>query len=319
MPKTRAFGSSPNSMSRSTDSSFWKEHASATRPGNSASTSSTTRSAGQDSTSAGSCRFAAKEHLLQRVAAQPEPQRLERDHFVGRDVAEVDVRPEMLDEPGLAVLRRRLPDQVLERDGVLDLVDEARAQLAARPVDAGGAAFTALGDDAPGACVELLAHPLHPQVRRNVHLRVLRVDLGEDGEVTSEVGDELELPLARNLDRAVGDLHVREAVFREPMLELVDLVPRVDRLEERAATDDRRTERAVERDLLLEVVRDVARPPAELDDVHEGACGVEQPLDLPQVQPLVDDVGQAALARLSGPRGHTEKSVLKARHSAPPG
>src|SRR5213596_3331099 len=177
MAKTRAFGSSSNNMSSRTDSSFWNEQARATRPRNSSSTSFTTRWAGHVSTSAGSCRLATEQHLLQRVAAQPETQRLERDHLVGRDVAEVDVRAEMLDEPGLALLRRRLPDQRLEGYGVLDLVDEADAKLAARPVDAGGAAFAALGDHAPRARVELLLHPLHPEVGRNVHLGVLRADL----------------------------------------------------------------------------------------------------------------------------------------------
>src|SRR5439155_20417022 len=157
-------------MSSSTDSSFWKEQARATRPGNSSSRSSTTRCAGHDSTSAGSCRLATEQHLLQRVAAQAETQRLERDHLVGRDVAEVDVRAEMLDEPGLALLRRRLPDQGLEGNGVLDLVDEAGAQLAARPVDPGRAALAALGDDPPRARLELLLHPLHPEVGRDVHL-----------------------------------------------------------------------------------------------------------------------------------------------------
>ena len=42
-----------------------------------------------------------EQHLLQRVAAQAEPERLERDQFVGRDVAEVDRRAELLDEPRL--------------------------------------------------------------------------------------------------------------------------------------------------------------------------------------------------------------------------
>src|SRR5438309_1200935 len=201
-------------MSSSTDSSFWKEHASATRPANSSSAYSTTRCAGHVSTSAGSCRLATEEHLLERVAAEPQAERLERDHLVRRDVPEVHVRAEMLDEPGLALLRRRLPDQALEGDGMLDLVDEPRTELAARTVDACGAAFTALGDDAPGAGVELLAHPLHPEVRRDVHLGVLRAHLGEHGEVASEVGDELELAVARNLDRPVGDLDVREAIVR---------------------------------------------------------------------------------------------------------
>src|SRR5690242_1706856 len=47
----------------------------------------------------------AKQDLLQRVAAQAEPQRLERDHLVGRDVPEIDVRAEVLHEPCLGRLR----------------------------------------------------------------------------------------------------------------------------------------------------------------------------------------------------------------------
>src|SRR6266498_6035311 len=54
----------------------------------------------------------AKQHLLERVAPEAEAERLERDHFVGRDVPEVDRRPELLDEPGLGGLRRRLEDDV---------------------------------------------------------------------------------------------------------------------------------------------------------------------------------------------------------------
>src|SRR5215471_17140961 len=193
----------------------------------------------------------------------------------------------MLDEPRLALLGRRLPDQGLERHGMLDLVHETGAQLAARAIDAGGAAFAPLGNDPPCACVELLLHPLRPEVGRDVDLGVLRSYLREHGEVLRELGDELELAVARNLDRAVGDLDVREAMLGQPALELVDLVARVDRLEKRAAADDRRLEMSVERDLFLEVVRDVAGAPAELDDVDEGAGCVEQPFDLAQVETLV--------------------------------
>src|SRR5262249_6423829 len=195
-------------MSSRTDSSFWKEQASETRSGNSPSTYSTTPCAGHDSTSAGSCRLATEQHLLQRVAAQPEAQRLERDHLVGRDVPEVDVRAEMLDEPGLALLRRRLPDQGFEGNRVLDLVHEPGPKLTARTVDPGGAALAALGDHAPGACVELLLHPLYPEIGRDVHLGVLRPHLRENREVACKVSDELELAVARDLDRAVGDLDV---------------------------------------------------------------------------------------------------------------
>src|SRR5438067_6590520 len=55
-----------------------------------------------------SARAVAKQHLLQRVAAQSEPQRLERDHFFGRDVPEVHGRTELLDEPRLGRLGRCL-------------------------------------------------------------------------------------------------------------------------------------------------------------------------------------------------------------------
>src|SRR4029453_11944359 len=101
------------SMSSRTVSSFWNEHASATRPGNCSSRNARMRSGAQLSASTGSCRLATEQHLLQGVAAQPEPQRFERDHFLRRNVPEVDVRPEVLDEPGLARLRRRFEEQVV--------------------------------------------------------------------------------------------------------------------------------------------------------------------------------------------------------------
>src|ERR671935_396195 len=225
----------------------------------------------------------AKQHLLQRVAAEPEPQRLERDDLLGRDVAEVDVRTEVPDEPRLRRLRRRLEDQVADGDLVHDLVDEAGAHLARRPVDPCGAALAALCDHLPGASVELFLDPLDPEVGRVVDVGVLRTDLGQDDEVTRELVDQLELPLARDFERPVRNLDVGEAEVVQPLLELVQATARVDDLEERPAADDRRLERAVERDLLLEVVRDVRRAPAELDDVDEGARGVEEALDVAQV------------------------------------
>src|SRR5256885_17226354 len=108
-------------MSRRIASSFWNEHASATLPGNCSSSSSRICSGEYDSTSGGIC----KQHLLQRVAAQPEPERLERDDLLGRNVPEVHVRPEVLHEPRLARLRRSLEDEVGDRDLVRDLVDQA--------------------------------------------------------------------------------------------------------------------------------------------------------------------------------------------------
>src|SRR5205823_12191055 len=72
-----------------------------------------TSSALIDSTSGSrSAGVVAKQHLLERVAAQPEPERLEWDHLVGRDVPEVHGGAEVLDEPDLSCLRGRLEDDV---------------------------------------------------------------------------------------------------------------------------------------------------------------------------------------------------------------
>ena len=103
----------------------------------------------------------------------------------------------------------------------------------------------------------------------------------------------------------------------QPRLELVHAATRVYDFEERPAAHDRRLERAVERNLLLEVVRDVARAPAELDDVDEFAADVEHALDLAEVQTLVHHVREPLGARLAGAPGQVEKAVVKAGHRAP--
>ena len=50
-----------------------------------------------------------------RVGTQSDPHRLERQNFLGDDVAEVDVRAEATDEPHLLVLARRLEQDLLRR------------------------------------------------------------------------------------------------------------------------------------------------------------------------------------------------------------
>src|SRR6059058_3813194 len=103
------------------------------------------------STSGSWSRLATEQHLLQRVAAQPEAERLERDDLLGRDVAEVDLGPEVPDEPRLRRLRRRLPDEVVEVDLVRDLVDQAGAHVAVLAEDPGRPALARLRDHLPGA------------------------------------------------------------------------------------------------------------------------------------------------------------------------
>src|SRR3954468_15996044 len=112
-------------MSSSTDSSFWKEQARETRPGNASRSSPMSSSGAMLSHSrSGSCGLATDQHLLQGVAAQPEAQRLQRDDLVGRDVAEVDLGAERLDEPGLARLCRRLEDDVVDADTLGDRLEQ---------------------------------------------------------------------------------------------------------------------------------------------------------------------------------------------------
>src|SRR5436305_849361 len=182
-------------MSSRTVSSFWNEHARATRPGNSSSVHASTSCALSDSTSSGSS--IDKEHLLQRVAAQPEPERLERDHFLRRDVPEVDLGAEVLDKPRLGRLRGRLPDDVVEIELVRDLVDQSGAHVAVLAEDAGAAALALLGDDLPRARVLVLLQPLDPLLLRERDLDGLGADHGEDVQLPRAVRRPLRLPVAR--------------------------------------------------------------------------------------------------------------------------
>src|SRR3954447_15493307 len=124
--------------------------------------------------SSGSCGAVATEkHLLQRVAAETEPEGVERDHLVGRDVAEIHLGAELLDEPRLRRLCGRFPDEIVEVDRVRNLGDEAGAHLAGRMKHAGGAALARLCDHLPGAGVTLFLDPRNPLVRSKHNLRIL--------------------------------------------------------------------------------------------------------------------------------------------------
>ena len=81
-------------MCTSTDDCFCHEQVRQSRSPNSAADQRITSSADMASRSGSGLRLGvAKQHLPQRVAAEAEPERLERDDLVGRDVAEVHRRP----------------------------------------------------------------------------------------------------------------------------------------------------------------------------------------------------------------------------------
>src|SRR3954447_4758981 len=134
--------SSPSSetMCTSTDDCFCHEQVRQSLSPNSPYAQRRTSSACIASVS-GTCRLGvAKQDLLECVAAQAEPQRLEQNGFVGRDVPEVHVRAEVLDEPRLGRLRRGFEDQVIDRDLVRDLLEQTRTHVAVGAEDPGGAA-----------------------------------------------------------------------------------------------------------------------------------------------------------------------------------
>ena len=186
-------------------------------------------------------------------------------------------------------------------------LDQLGAHAARRIEDAGGATLAGLGDHLPGARLELLVQPLRPLVDRVLDARVLRPDLGEHCEVTREIGDQLELALARDVDRAVGDLDVCEPELDQPLLVLVEFSERVDDLEERPADHDGLVAQHVE--LALEVVRDVRGAPAELDDRDVIAGDLEHVLPRARAEALVDHVREADVLA---------EAELKGGHRAPP-
>src|SRR5262245_43331502 len=91
----------------------------------------------------------------ERVGTEALADRLDRDDVIGRDVAEVHVGAEVLDEPHLLRLAGRLEDDPPGVDVHLDLVDEPGLDLARRVIDADRPRLAALHDHLPRAGGEL--------------------------------------------------------------------------------------------------------------------------------------------------------------------
>src|SRR6266498_4024170 len=148
----------PNSetMCTSTDDCFCHEHVRQRRSPNSPCAQRSNSSADIASWSTSDFSPVAKQHLLDGVSPQPQPERLEWDDLLRGDVAEVHFRAEGIHEPGLRRSPRRFEDEVARIDRVHDLVDEACAHLAGGAEHARRAALARLGDHLPGAGGELL-------------------------------------------------------------------------------------------------------------------------------------------------------------------
>src|SRR6185369_2637774 len=177
-------------------------------------------------------------HQEERIGAEPLADGLHRDDVARRHVAEVHVGTEVLHQPDLLVLLRRLEHHARRIDLGLDLLDEAGLHFAGALVDADGAGFSALADDLPRAGGELFLDVLHPAGGRDDARAVLAADLGEDGEVPREALDVLELLRARDVDHAVRHLDVLEAVVLQEGDVLGDLLLHDGELEETATAAD---------------------------------------------------------------------------------
>ena len=149
--------------------------------------------------------------VQERVPAQPEAQGLDRDHLVGRDVAEVHVAAEVLDEPHLLLLAGRLEQQPAAVDGLADLLDEAFLHLAVRVIHPHGARLAALRDHLPRPGLELLLDHLDPALGSEDDVLALAADLAEDGEVLRQALNRLDLLRVIELDRAVRHFEVIDA------------------------------------------------------------------------------------------------------------
>src|SRR5262249_57148367 len=141
----------------------------------------------------------------QGVGAQALADGLDRDDLLGWDVTQVHVRAEMLDEPDLLWLARRLEDDAAGVDLHLDLVDQACFDLARRVVDADGSRLPSLRDHLPPALRELAPDLIDPTTRRHALSAILAADLGEDREVLRHALDVAQLLRERDLDGPIRD------------------------------------------------------------------------------------------------------------------
>ncbi len=240
-------------------------------------------------------------------ARRPRPKRLQGEDVVRQHVAQVHVRAELLDEPDLLVLLRRLEDQLGAVHLVHDLVDQPGARLAVGAVEPGVAGRPALAGDERGAGVERGADQAHPAVRGEQRGRVLLADLGEHREAVGERLDQLELLVLRDRDRAARHLHVLDAELAQPAAQAVDPPVQPGQLGQRPAEHHGDARGAVRVELRLEVARDVGRAPAQPDQVHVVARAAHEPLRLGRREAGVDHVRDPGRARLRGPRRQVEE------------
>src|SRR5438874_4443022 len=176
--------------------------------------------------------------LLHRVRAQALPNRFERDHFTGRNVAEIDVAAEVLDKPDLLLFLRRFENQTCRVDFHLDLFDQPGANLTAGSVESDGARFTPFGDDLPCPGVELVLDLLHPPIGGDHDRLVFAANFGKDGKISRQALDQPQLVRFGKVDDPVGDFHELEAPILQECDVFFELAAMVGDLEQASTATD---------------------------------------------------------------------------------
>src|SRR5690606_19524638 len=205
-----------------------------------------------------------------------------------------------LDEPDLLGLLGRLEDDAILIDEVGDLLHQAGAHLAVRPVEPGRAAFACLADDLPTTRFQLGLDGTNPSVGRHDPLVVFRADLAEHRKFSSERLDAAQLLVVGDEQRAVGDLDLLDAQRGEEPLVVIELIAQEVGLEERTAEIDGHIGAAVDLELALEARRDGGRSPSHLDEIHVLGRYVQHVLHLARSQTLIEHQRESEIPRLRG-------------------
>ena len=152
--------------------------------------------------------------LFEGVGAQAIAECFHGDDFGRGNVADVDMIAVMLEKPRLLFLLRGLEDEVLQADGVDDLIDILHLHVALGVEHADRAGFAPLDDDLPRPGVELC--PGLGDALLNTELAVLErgflADFGQDAQlVFPGLADQPHLGLVRHRHGAVRNLHAGES------------------------------------------------------------------------------------------------------------
>ena len=181
--------------------------------------------------------------------------------------------------------------------------------------------LAALGDDLPGAGLELALDRVDPLVRRDDHGLVLAADLAEHPELLAEACARWRACRSSSMAMVPSETSMHSMPHSSTSAQvLVELALAQAHLEERAAEAHGDAAALVERDLLLEVRRDDRGAPAELDDVDVVAGDLEElatwsrpsPLSSTCVRPL-----SRGLCCARGASGTRTSVVLRGRAPLP--